>query len=131
MANAGAETKTAQKILIVEDEGEMCLVLNILLNDEDVELAHVKTLSVAAEYLETQEPSLIILDNKLPDGYGVDFISFIKKNYPLIKIIMMTGYDSSVRDVAMENGADSFLEKPFTKQQLFESIKALLPEAVH
>ena len=43
----------------------------------------------------------------------------------------MTGYDSSVRDVAMENGADSFLEKPFTKQQLFESIKALLPEAAH
>jgi DNA-binding NtrC family response regulator len=131
MTSTGAETKTAQKILIVEDEGEMCLVLNILLSDEDVELEHVKTLSDAAEYLEKQQPSLIILDNKLPDGYGVDFISFIKKNYPAIKIIMMTGYDSSVRDVAMETGADSFLEKPFTKQQFFESIKALLPEAVH
>jgi len=131
MRNTGEQTRTAQKILIVEDEGEMCLVLNILLNDEDVELEHVKNLSAAAEYLEQQQPSLIILDNKLPDGYGVDLISFIKKNYPNVKIIMMTGYDSSVRDVAMENGADYFLEKPFTKQQLFESIKALLPEAVH
>src|SRR5215831_8367975 len=102
MSKTTVETKASQKILIIEDEGEMCLVLNILLSDEDVELEHVKNLSAADEYLEQQQPSLIILDNKLPDGYGVDLISFIKKNYPNVKIIMMTGYDSSVRDVAME-----------------------------
>ena len=120
------QTETVQKILIIEDEGEMCLVLNILLNDEDFELEHVKNLSAASEYLAKSQPSLVILDNKLPDGYGVDFISFIKKNYPNIKIIMITGFDAAAKDVAMENGADIFLEKPFTKQQLFESIKTLL-----
>jgi len=126
-----AEARTAQKVLIIEDEGEMCLVLNILLNDEDVEPEHVKTLTAAVEYLETTQPALIILDNKLPDGYGVDFISYLKKNYPLVKIIMITGYDGSVKDVALENGADIFLEKPFTKKQLFDSIKSLLPLPVH
>jgi DNA-binding response OmpR family regulator len=131
MTNSAIETNTTQKILIVEDEGEMCLVLNILLNEEDVELEHVKDLSTAAEYLENKQPALIILDNKLPDGYGVDFISYVKKNHPAIKIIMITGYDGAVKDIAMENGADFFLEKPFTKKQLFKSIKALLPQAVH
>jgi len=128
MTNTTAGIKTAQKILIIEDEGEMCLLLNILLTDEDIELEHVKKLSLAVEYLKENQPSLIILDNKLPDGYGVDFIGFLKQNYPGIKIIMITGYDGSVKDVALENGADSFLEKPFTKQQLFESIKSLLNE---
>jgi DNA-binding response OmpR family regulator len=126
MTNTTAGIKAAQKILIIEDEGEMCLLLNILLTDEDIELEHVKKLSSAVEYLKENWPSLIILDNKLPDGYGVDFISSLKRNYPGIKIIMITGYDSSVKDVALENGADSFLEKPFTKQELFESVKSLL-----
>ncbi len=126
MTNPTVQIKTEQKILIIEDEGEMCLVLNILLNDEEIELEHVQSLSAAAEYLSKERPSLIILDNKLPDGYGIDFISFIKKNYPSIKIIMITGYDAAAKEVALENGADFFLEKPFTKQQLFDSIKALL-----
>ena len=39
---------------------------------------------------------------------------------------MITGYDASAKDVAMENGADIFLEKPFTEQQLFDSIESLL-----
>ena len=126
MTTTPVQTETAQKILIIEDEGEMCLVLNILLNDEDFELEHVKNLSAASEYLAKSQPSLVILDNKLPDGYGVDFINFIKKNYPNIKIIMITGFDAAAKDVALENGADIFLEKPFTKQQLFDSIKTLL-----
>lgn len=130
MTSPSTKAAAAQKILIVEDEGEMCLVLNILLSEENIEMEHVKNLSTAAEYLETHHPSLIILDNKLPDGYGVDFISFIKNNYPDIRIIMMTGFDGSVKDVAMENGADAFLEKPFTKKQLFASVKALLAEPV-
>lgn len=126
MATTAVQTQTAQKILIIEDEGEMCLVLNILLNDEDFELEHVKTLADAVNYLEKAQPSLVILDNKLPDGFGVDFISYLKKYYPAVKIIMISGFDGSVKDVALENGADFFLEKPFTKQQLFNSIKELL-----
>jgi two-component system, OmpR family, response regulator len=126
MTHTTIETQTAQKILIIEDEGEMCLVLNILLSEEDFELEHVKSLNAAHAYLAENKPSLIILDNKLPDGYGIDYISFLKRNYPSIKIIMITGYDASAKDVAMENGADIFLEKPFTRQQFFDAVKSLL-----
>jgi DNA-binding response OmpR family regulator len=91
-----------------------------------MELDHVKDLSTAADYLKKEQPSVIILDNKLPDGFGVDFISFIKSNYPAIRIIMISGFDGSAKDVALENGADIYLEKPFTKDQLYTSIKGLL-----
>src|SRR5690349_9050060 len=126
MSKTTVETKASQKILIIEDEGEMCLVLNILLSDEDVELEHVKNLSAADEYFAKEVPSLVILDNKLPDGYGVDYISRVKGKYPSVKIVMITGFDASAKDVAMENGADMFLEKPFTKQDILTAIRSLL-----
>ena len=118
------DTKT--RVLIIEDEGDMCLLLNILLNGRELELDHVKSINAAEEYLQQEKPKVILLDNKLPDGFGIDFISVIKKNYPGIKIIMISGYDGSAKDVALENGADLFLEKPFTKDQLYSSIKTVL-----
>ena len=131
MSKTAVETRTSQKILIIEDEGEMCLVLNILLSDENIELEHVKNLSAAEEYLSKEIPSLIILDNKLPDGFGVDYISHLKKKYPSVKIVMITGYDASAKDVALENGADLFLEKPFTKQEFLTAIRSLLDPRDH
>ncbi|MDB5247557.1 MAG: response regulator [Segetibacter sp.] len=126
MGNTTIESKETKKALIIEDESDMCLLLNIMLNSDEVELDHVKNLTQAQEYLAKENPSVVILDNKLPDGYGVDFISFIKKNYPSIKIIMISGYDASAEDVAIHNGADIFLQKPFTKDQLFKSMMGLL-----
>lgn len=123
---ATAQKTKAKKVLIVEDEGDMCLLLNILLNGEEMELDHVQSLLAADEYLQKQLPSVIILDNKLPDGYGIDFIIYIKKKYPSVKIIMISGFDASAKDVALENGADAYLEKPFTRDQLYNSITGLL-----
>jgi two-component system, OmpR family, response regulator len=126
MSQTTLQPTKAKKVLIIEDEGDMCLLLNIMLNNQEMELDHVKNITSADEYLKKEQPSVVILDNKLPDGFGVDFISYIKKNYPSIKIIMISGFDGSVKDVALENGADIFLEKPFTRQQLYSSIQELM-----
>ena len=126
MTNTALHTKQPKKIFIVEDEGDMCLLLNIMLQQKEIKLDHAKTIAAAQEYLEREHPSIIILDNKLPDGMGVDFIRFIKKNYPLTKVVMISGYDSAAKDAALENGADVFLEKPFTREQLYYSVKQLL-----
>lgn len=120
------ESTKTKKALIIEDESDMCLLLNIMLSANEVELDHVKSLSAARQYLKSEKPSVVILDNKLPDGFGVDFISFIKQHHPSIKIIMISGYDASAEDVAIDNGADIFLQKPFTKQQLYQSMIGLL-----
>ena len=99
------QKKAAKRALIVEDEGEMGLLLNIFIDESELELDYVKDLLSAEAYLDKEQPAIVILDNKLPDGFGVDFISYIKKKYPSMKIIMISGF-SSVRDVALENGAD-------------------------
>jgi len=117
--------KVAKKILVVEDEGEMGLVLEMILNEKNFELDYVNNLLSANEYLQKQEPSVILLDNMLPDGLGVDFITYIKRKYPSIKIIMISGFGSA-RDVALENGADMFFEKPFSIEELYEAIDRLL-----
>lgn len=117
--------KVVKKVLVVEDEGEMGLLLNLILSERNFELDYVNNLLAADEYLQKQQPSIIILDNKLPDGFGVDFISYLKKKYPSIKIIMISGF-ASARDVALENGADMFFEKPFSKDQLYNSIDSLI-----
>jgi len=119
------KTKLAKKLLVVEDEGQIGLVLNMILSERNFDLDYVSSLLSAQEYLEKNKPSLVILDNKLPDGFGVDFISYIKKKYPSIKIIMISGF-STARDVALENGADLFLEKPFSMDNVNEAIDSVL-----
>jgi DNA-binding NtrC family response regulator len=126
MSNSTAsKNKPAKKVLVVEDEGEMGLLLNMIVNDKDFELDYVSNLLSADEYLQKEEPSVIILDNKLPDGFGIDFISYIKKKYADIKIIMISGF-ASAKDVALANGADMFFEKPFSKDALNESLNKLV-----
>ena len=126
MSNTTAsKNKPAKKVLVVEDEGEIGLLLNMILYEKDFDLDYVSNLLSADEYLQKEEPSVIILDNKLPDGFGVDFISYIKKKYSDIKIIMISGF-ASAKDVALANGADMFFEKPFSKDELNKSLNKLV-----
>ncbi|KAI9432310.1 response regulator receiver protein [Russula earlei] len=126
MPTTNASKNALHKVLVIEDEGDMCILLNILLESKNVKVSHVKTLLDAMLFLKEEQPSLILLDNRLPDGYGIDFIAFLKANYPSIRIIMISGVDAAAEDVALEAGADTFLAKPFTKQKLHHSINTLL-----
>jgi DNA-binding response OmpR family regulator len=117
-----------RKVLIIEDEGDLCLLLNILLDGKGLEVDHVQSLAGAEEYLLQEKPSLVLLDNRLPDGFGIDFIPFIKKQLPETKVIMITGVDAAARDVAIENGADIFLKKPFTRAELYQAVTELLEQ---
>lgn len=119
------KARQANKMLVVEDQGETCLILDLILSDRKFELDYVNNLLDADEYLSKNKPSIIILDNKLPDGFGVDFISYVKKKYPKIKIIMISGFGTA-RDVALENGADVFLEKPFSLDNVNQAIDKVL-----
>lgn len=127
MPQTTLSSKKLKKVLIIEDEGDICLLLNIMLKGKDIDLDHVNSLTRATEYLEKEAPSLILLDNKLPDGLGMDFIQFIKKNYPQVKIVMISGFHPDLtKEIALTNGADIYLEKPFTKEQVYQSVKELL-----
>jgi two-component system OmpR family response regulator len=114
-----------RNILIIEDEGDISLILNLMLKKEAIEIEHVTTLAKAATQLQQQSPDIVIIDNQLPDGLGIEYIKEIKSSHPLIKIIMITGNtDSTDKETALQNGADVFLAKPFTKEQIQTAIES-------
>ncbi len=121
-----AAKKEVTKILVVEDEGDICLLLELLLGGRKTIIDHVHTLTDAKDFIAKEQPALVLLDNRLPDGLGIDFIGYLKKEYPQIKIIMITGVDGIAEDAVLATGADKFITKPFTQAQLQESINKVL-----
>ena len=114
------------KILIVDDEIDICYLLSGILKQKNYRTTFVNTLSDAQLMLKKETPSLVFLDNHLPDGLGIDFIEHIKKNYPAIKIVMITANDGSIdRQKAFAGGVDYFLGKPFTKEMIFRIVDML------
>lgn len=105
------------KVLIIDDELDICYLLSGILKQKKFRTSYVNTLCDAEVALRNDQPALLFLDNHLPDGIGLDFISHIKHNYPVIKIIMITAHDSAAeRNRAYAEGVDFFLSKPFTRE---------------
>src|ERR1700761_4647773 len=84
------------KVLIVDDELDICYLLSGMLKQRNFRTGFVNSLSDAVIALQTDTPSILFLDNHLPDGFGLDFIPFIKKNYADVKVIMITAHDGAV-----------------------------------
>jgi DNA-binding response OmpR family regulator len=118
--------KELTRILVVEDEGDICLLLELLLVGRRTVVDHVHSLTDAKEFIEREQPTLVLLDNRLPDGLGIDFIGYLKQEYPQIKIIMITGVDGIAEDAVLATGADRFISKPFTQSQLQDSVNQVL-----
>jgi CheY-like chemotaxis protein len=121
-----AAKKEVTKILVIEDEGDICLLLELLLAGRKTIIDHVHNLTDAREFIGREQPTLVLLDNRLPDGLGIDFIGFLKQEYPQIKIIMITGVDGMAEEAVLATGADRFISKPFTQAQLQSSIDQVL-----
>jgi len=116
-----------KKVLIVDDEVDICNLLSWILKQKNLSASYVNTLSDAETALKKDAPSILFLDNYLPDGFGVEFIQYVKENYPATKIIMITAHDSfSEKQKALSKGADFFISKPFTKALINETIDTLL-----
>ncbi len=114
------------KALIIDDETDICYLLSRLLKHKNLETMFVNSLSDANTALKNQHPEIIFLDNHLPDGLGINYIPYIKKNYPESKIIMITAHDSGDdRAKAIENGADFFIGKPFTSDIIYKTVDAV------
>ncbi len=113
-------------VLIVDDEPDICYLLGDMLRQRNLDPFFANTLTDAEKSLKANHPSLMFLDNRLPDGFGLDCIPFIKKNYPNTKVIMMTAHDSlSDRKKAFAEGADLFLSKPLSKDIINTALNSL------
>ena len=122
------ETSSARKapVLIVDDEKDICFLLNTILRQKDIRACQAGSLAEAQKFIENDAPALIFLDNHLPDGLGLDYISRLKKTLPGSKIVMITAHDNPAeREKAYREGADFFISKPFTKEVIYNTIREL------
>jgi len=113
-----------KKVLIIDDEVDICYLLGSILKNKNLQTEYVNSLSEAKEILQDHQPSLVFIDNHLPDGRGVDFIGEIKKMFPSIKVVMITAYDTSAdKNIAIRSGVDGFIGKPFTKDSIYKTLE--------
>lgn len=113
--------------LIIDDETDIWVLLSKILRKYNLTTYYVDNLESATKRLEQETPSIIFLDNHLPDGLGLDFIQFIKTNYSQVKIVMITGHsEDGDRNRALSEGADYFISKPFSSAAIHDTLKKLL-----
>ncbi len=123
------------KILVVDDEpGIRSGITRILRNfrvdypfmDEafEFDVIEAPTGEAGIEIIESNEPDILLLDNKLPGIQGVEVLEYIKKKQKNIIVVMITSYASLELAVkATSDGAYDFIPKPFTPQELKSSIE--------
>lgn len=115
------------KALIIDDEIDICYLLSAILRQKNCYTHYVNNLAEATIELKTNSPFIVFLDNHLPDGLGINYVDHIKKNYPHIKIVMITAYDSiAERQEALKKGVDVFICKPFTKEEITSALQMLI-----
>lgn len=115
------------KILIVDDEADICYFLSSTLSKKGFATAFTHSLEDAKKQLNAVTPSLLLLDNHLPDGKGIDFVNTIKPTYPGLKIIMITAHDTpGDRARAYGNGVNFFLSKPFTLAEINKAVEFVM-----
>lgn len=113
--------KTAEKIILVDDEKRMCDSLSKLLIGDGYEVDAYQDSPAAAEAIRNHKTDLVITDIKMPKLDGIGLLGIVKEVDEEIPVILMTGYaalDSAVEAVA--RGAYDYLMKPieFAKLQL-------------
>jgi DNA-binding NtrC family response regulator len=106
-------------ILIVEDDKAQRELLGEALRKRGFYVEGAENLAEAKELLEKRDFNVLLLDYKLPDGDGLEFLAYLKKNYPNIPTIMLTAYASVENAVlAMKAGAFHYLAKPINLEEL-------------
>lgn len=117
-------------ILVVDDEQDICFLLNTILRQKNINAVLAGSLEEAQKFIENDAPAMIFLDNHLPDGFGLDHIGKLKQKLPGSKIVMITAHDNPAeKEKAYREGADFFISKPFTKEMIYKTLHQLAGES--
>ena len=111
-----------REIWIVDDDEEMSRAIGLMLKLLECEVAtFFNVRSAAQNFAAGKKPDLIILDLNMPEITGIDMIEFLRrrpdtKNLPII--MLSSEASDAMVDKAMELGADSYVMKPVTIDEL-------------
>lgn len=127
----GAQSVLA-KLLLVEDDKSLGETLKERLEKEGYTISWAKSLREAREYLKIQNPDLMILDVRLPDGTGFDLAGEMNQKVDKPPFLFLTAHaEAPDRLKGFELGAEEFIPKPFHLNELLLRVKHVLNAHSH
>jgi len=105
--------KIPTRVLLVDDEKDFVEMLSLRLKEVEEKVAVAYSGKECLETLKNKEIDVVILDIKMPGMDGMETLREIKKRFPLVEVIMLTGHGSTETAVeGMKMGAFDYLMKP-------------------
>lgn len=99
-------------VLIIDDEDHFRELLSRIISLEGFEVLQAKNIREGLKILDNKDISVVVTDVKLPDGNGMDLLERLKRDYPLIEVIVITAYGTIQDGVnAMKKGAFDYIAK--------------------
>jgi len=115
------------KILVIDDDRDICLLLKRFLTKHNYEVAEVYAGKKALELMNSFTPDLVLCDFRLDDMDGTTLLVKIKEQLPDVPVIIMTGYsDIKVAVEVMKLGAYDYIGKPLFPDEILVTIKKAL-----
>jgi len=120
------------KILVVDDEGIVLDSCRRVLEEDGFDVLLVTSADKAISAIEDEEPSVLLMDVKMPLRDGMDLMREVKEKWPSIPIIVMSGYHTTETiEEANKMGASAFINKPFTPDELLETVQKVVQKEEH
>jgi two-component system response regulator HydG len=116
-----------QKILVIDDDRDMCLLLRRFLSKHGFEVEEANTAKRATELLDAIHFDLVLCDFRLDNTDGKTMLVKIKEKYPNIPVIIITGYsDIKIAVEVMKLGAYDYVTKPLFPDEIIVTIRKAL-----
>ncbi|HSX18978.1 MAG TPA: response regulator transcription factor [Candidatus Saccharimonadales bacterium] len=120
----------ASLIFVVEDDKNQREFLEEFLGDSGYSVQSAGTGTAAIKAMEKSQPDLVLLDLGLPDVSGESVFQALRKNYPELPVIILTARGTSSDIVAgFDLGADDYVPKPYSADELLSRVKARLKQS--
>jgi two-component system response regulator PilR (NtrC family) len=116
-----------EKILIIDDEPDICELLEITLSRMGMDTLAAQSAAQARKLLAENQFNLCLTDMRLPDGNGLDLVDHIQQRYPGTPVAVITAHgnmEAAIR--ALKSGAFDFISKPIDLKNLRQLIASAL-----
>lgn len=122
--------KNRKFILSVEDDPDTQEMLGVLLKQHGYYFQAVDNCADALRVIRDSDPAAVLLDNRLPDGNGIELCRQVRQFNKRIPIIFLSGAGfGPEQEEALESGANVFLTKPLKLDNLFTTLVRYAPVA--
>ncbi len=112
------------RLLVVDDEPEICDFLKSFFEDRDFEVKTALSGERALELVETFRPQVMLLDIKMGNMDGLAVLRKVKEKNPRLKVIMVTALETTEKiEEAMRLGADNYITKPLSLEYLENDVR--------